>query len=107
MNRAVQFPRSSRLWLMIDHIFGADHIFDSPADIRYLEFVRRGEEAGRIAVLPETERIAAQGIEDERRAQWDRDFANSQGNNPSTMVMTDSQAQALRRFRRIRAIFRR
>ncbi|GIJ89509.1 hypothetical protein Asppvi_008451 [Aspergillus pseudoviridinutans] len=58
----------------------------SLADLRYLELVRRGEEADRISTLPGAKGTAARNIEDERCAEWDRAF---------TAVQTKSQPQSL------------
>ncbi|CAI7611594.1 unnamed protein product [Penicillium glandicola] len=53
----------------------------SLADLRHLELVRRGEEADRISALPGPEGTAAQGLEDERCAEWDRAFTALQAND--------------------------
>ncbi|CAI7587259.1 unnamed protein product [Penicillium manginii] len=58
----------------------------SLVDLRYLELVRRGEEADRISTLPGAKGIAARKIEDERCAEWDRAF---------TAVQAKSQPQSL------------
>lgn len=50
----------------------------SLADLQHLEVVRRGEEADRISTLSGTERITAQAIEDNRLAEWNREFKNLQ-----------------------------
>ncbi|KAI1830307.1 hypothetical protein DTO013E5_8891 [Penicillium roqueforti] len=47
----------------------------SLADLRYLELGRHGEEADRISTLPGAKGTAAQTIEDEQCAEWDRKFA--------------------------------
>ncbi|KAJ5378002.1 uncharacterized protein N7496_005411 [Penicillium cataractarum] len=46
----------------------------SLADLRYLELVRRGEEADRLSTLLGGKRTEAQRIEDERCAEWDLAF---------------------------------
>lgn len=53
----------------------------SLSDLRHLELVRRGEEADRISTLPGPEGTAAQGIEEERCAEWDRAFTALQAND--------------------------
>lgn len=50
----------------------------SLADLRYLELVRRGEQADRISTLSRTKGTAEQSIENERCAEWDRAFAAMQ-----------------------------
>ncbi|KAI2672436.1 hypothetical protein CBS147332_9284 [Penicillium roqueforti] len=47
----------------------------SLADLRYLELGRHGEEVDRISTLPGAKGTAAQTIEDEQCAEWDRKFA--------------------------------
>ncbi|KGO46712.1 hypothetical protein PEXP_068820 [Penicillium expansum] len=58
----------------------------SLADLRHLELVRRGEEADHISTLSKANGTAAQIIENERCAEWDRTF---------TAVHTKDRPQSL------------
>lgn len=62
----------------------------SLADIEHLELVRRGEEADRISSLPEATRSAAQVIEQQRRTDWDHEFAIVQSRNYSQRIHPSS-----------------
>jgi hypothetical protein len=69
-----------------NHPLPATATVSSLADLQYLELVRRGEEDDCIFALPVDQQMAAQNIENQLCAEWDRAFAALQAN---------SQAQSL------------